>query len=98
MDEQNTQPETATGETNSMTGAPGAIATDTNFPATDEGNGASEAGTAPAGATAESPNGHDAPEAQNESAAPAPAPAPAAEPAPNAENARAALPAPSDER
>ena len=98
MDEQNTQPETATGETNSMTGAPGAVATDTTFPATDEGNGANEAGTAPAGATAESPDGRDVPEAQSESVAPAPAPAPVAESAPNAENDMAALLAASDEQ
>ena len=98
MDEQNTQPDTTTGETDSMTGAPGAVATDTNFPATDEGNGANEASTAPAGAVAESPNGHDVPEAQSESAAPAPTPAPAAESAPNAENDMAALLAASDEQ
>ena len=97
MDEQNTQPETATGETNSMTGAPSAVATDTDLQATGEDTGANEAGTAPAGATAESPNGHDA-EAQHESAAPVPAPAPAAESAPNAENDMAALLAASDEQ
>jgi small subunit ribosomal protein S1 len=98
MDEQNTQPDTATGETNSMTGAPGVVATDTNPQATDESNGANEANTAPAGAMAESPNGHDVAEAQRESAAPAPAPAPAAESAPNAENDMAALLAASDEQ
>jgi small subunit ribosomal protein S1 len=98
MDEQNTQPDTTTGETDSMTGAPGAVATDTNLPAIDEGNGANEASTVRAGAVAESPNGHDVPEAQSESAAPAPTPAPAAESAPNAENDMAALLAASDEQ
>jgi small subunit ribosomal protein S1 len=97
MDEQNTQPDTTAGETDSMTGAPGMVATGTT-PATDEGNGANEASTAPAGAVAESPNGHDVPEAQSEAAAPVPTPAPVAESAPNAENDMAALLAASDEQ
>src|SRR5690349_5710765 len=98
MDEQNTQPETTTGETNSMTGAPAATATETTFRGTDEAIGESGAATGPPVPTAESPNGHDGPEAQSESAAPAPAPAPAAESAPNAENDMAALLAASDEQ